>query len=65
MAYQAKPGTFSLFKNKKEKDTQPDYKGDGADHAGNPIEVAAWLKEGKNGKYMSCSFKAKSAAPKN
>jgi uncharacterized protein (DUF736 family) len=60
MAYEAKPGTFSLFKNdKKESDKHPDYRGDGKDADGNAIWVSAWLKEGKSGKFMSCSFKLK------
>ena len=62
MAYEAKAGTFSLFKNQnKLKDTHPDYSGDGKDLGGNEIYVSAWLKEGKNGKFMSCSFKLKEA----
>jgi hypothetical protein len=62
MAYEAKPGTFSLFKNQnKLKDTHPDYSGDGKDFDGNEIYVSAWLKDGKNGKFMSCSFKPKEA----
>lgn len=64
MAYEAKAGTFSLFKNQnKLKDTHPDYSGDGKDLSGNEIYVSAWLKEGKNGKFMSCSFKLKEAKP--
>lgn len=64
MAYEAKPGSFSLFKNdKKEADNHPDYKGDGKDLDGNPIWVSAWLKEGKSGKFMSCSFKLKDDKP--
>ncbi len=58
--YEAKPGTFSLFKNdKKESDNHPDYRGDGKDLDGNAIWVSAWLKKGKSGKFMSCSFKLK------
>jgi len=54
MAYEAKPGTFSLFKNdKKESDKHPDYRGDGKDADGNAIWVSAWLKEGKSG---ICSY---------
>ena len=65
MAYEAKPGTFSLFKNdKKESDKHPDYRGDGKDADGNAIWVSAWLKEGKSGKFMSCSFKLKDEQPK-
>ena len=63
MAYEHKPGSFSLFKNnKKEKETQPDYRGEGKDLDGNAIEVAAWIREPKGGgKFMSCSFKVKDA----
>lgn len=60
MAYEARPGQFSLFKNeKKEKDSHPDYKGDGMAPDGTPVWVSAWLKVGKNGKFMSCSMQAK------
>ena len=62
MAYEAKPGTFSLFKNdKKESDKHPDYRGDGKDADGNAIWVSAWLKEGKSGKFFSLSVKPKEA----
>lgn len=62
MAYEQRPGSFSIFKNeKKEKDTHPDYKGDGMDLTGTPVWISAWIKEGKNGKFMSCSMKAKEA----
>ena len=60
--FQPKPGTFSLFKNERKTDKQPDYRGEGLDHEGNPIEVAAWIKEGRSGKFMSCTFKPKSVA---
>ncbi len=61
MSFEYKPGTFSLFKNEKRTaDNQPNYRGEGKDLEGNPIEVAAWLKEGSKGKFMSCSFKVKS-----
>ena len=60
MAFEHKPGSFSLFKNdRKTADNQPDYKGPGKDLQGNEIEVAAWLKDGGKGKFMSCSFKVK------
>lgn len=63
MAYEHKPGTFSLFKNdKKGNDKAPDYRGEGKDTEGNPIEVAAWLQDGSKGKFMSCTFKPKRAA---
>jgi hypothetical protein len=58
--YEARPGTFSLFKNQEKKtDKHPDYKGDGKDLDGNEIWVSAWLKDSKVGKFMSCSFKLK------
>jgi hypothetical protein len=60
MTYEAKPGSFSLFKNlDKNKDNHPDYKGDGKDLDGNPIWVNAWLKKSAKGTFMSCSFKLK------
>lgn len=48
-----------LFKNdRKERDNQPDYTGslnvDGVDHF-----LDAWIKEGRNGKFMSVSVKRK------
>ena len=66
MSYEAKPGSGVLFKNdRKEKDTHPDYKGsiniDGVDHW-----LSAWIKDGKNGKFMSLSVgqpKGEKAAP--
>ena len=58
MPFEHKPGTFSLFKNdRKTQDNQPDYRGEGKDLQGHNIEVAAWLKSGAKGKFMSCSFK--------
>lgn len=63
MAYEAKAGSFSLFKNdRKEKDTHPDYKGDGKDLDGNDVWVSAWIKEGSRGKFMSCSIQRKDAS---
>lgn len=60
MAYVPNPGSFSLFKNdRKEKDSHPDYKGDGIDLNGTPVWVSAWLKEGQKGKFLSCSMSAK------
>ena len=65
MAFEHKPGSFALFKNhhKGENERAPDYKGDGKDLDGNTIEVAAWIKEGAKGKFMSCVFKRKGDAP--
>lgn len=64
MAFEQKPGSFALFKNDKEGvETRPDYKGDGLTLEGTPVWVSAWVKEGKNGKFMSCSMKAKDDKP--
>jgi hypothetical protein len=63
MAFEHKPGTFSLFKNDKgDNEKRPDYRGEGKDMLGNDIEVAAWLRDGPKGKYMSCTFKPKEAS---
>lgn len=59
MAYEHKPGTGSIFKNthKEIGDNKPDYKGEGMDTEGNPVEFALWVKEGKDGKkFFSVSF---------
>lgn len=62
MAYEHKPGQFTLFKNdRKEKDSHPDYKGQGIAPDGSPVWVSAWIKEGAKGKFMSCSMQAKDA----
>jgi hypothetical protein len=51
-----------LFKNdRKEKDTHPDYKG-WAEVGGVEYWLSAWIKSGKNGKFMSLSFSAKEGA---
>jgi hypothetical protein len=53
MAYTPKENTGVLFKNnKKTSDKQPDYTGNilvGTKE----MQLAAWIKEGKNGKFMS------------
>ena len=62
MAYQPKPGSFSLFKNDKgDNANRPDYTGDGLDLDGKPIRVSAWIKQGKNGKFMSCNIQYKAS----
>lgn len=64
MAYTPKAGSLSLFKNdRKEKDSHPDYKGDGLDLNGNAVWVSAWIKEGKSGKFMSLSLQPKEQKP--
>lgn len=48
-----------LFKNdKKESDNHPDYKGS-AEIEGAEYWIAAWIKSGDKGKFMSLSFTAK------
>ena len=60
MAYTPKAGQFSLFKNdRKEKDTHPDYRGDGALLDGTPAWISAWLKEANGKKFFSISIKPK------
>ena len=63
MEFQYKPGSFSLFRNTKKLagDRLPDYKGEGKDTDGNDIEVAAWIRDGAKGKFMSCTMKPKAA----
>lgn len=60
MAYEAKPGQFSLFPNdRKALPSQPDYKGDGKDLDGNDVWVSAWQKNGAKGLFLSCSMTRK------
>lgn len=59
MAYETKDMSGSLFKNnRKEKDTHPDRQGscriDGHDYW-----VSGWIKEGKDGPWLSLAFKRK------
>lgn len=44
--------------SRKEKDTHPDFDGE-AIIDGKPYWVNAWVKEGRNGKFFSMSFKPK------
>lgn len=54
MAYNHKNGQISIFKNEqKTEDKHPDYKGYGKAPNGAPIEIALWVKEGRNGKFFS------------
>lgn len=58
MAYERKPGEFSLNRNDKgDNPKRPDYRGEGLDLNGNAIELACWIKEGPKGKWMACTMK--------
>jgi hypothetical protein len=59
MAYEQKDGQGSLFKNDEKKtDKHPDYRGD-CTIGGQKYWLSAWIKEGKNGKFMSLSIQPK------
>jgi len=53
MSYTMQEGQFSLFKNeRKESAAQPDYYGSIMVN-GKEMRLAAWMKEGKTGKFLS------------
>ena len=59
MAYEQREGQGALFKNNEKSDPKhPDYRGD-MTVGGAKFWLAAWIKEGKNGKYMSVQAKPK------
>jgi hypothetical protein len=59
MAFEMRPNTGMLFKNlDKDEDTHADYQGE-ALIDGQLYWFNAWIKEGKKGKFMSCSFRLK------
>lgn len=53
MSYEQRPGGGSLFKNEKTQDKQPDYQGEIVTLDGKKFRLAAWVKEGKKGKFFS------------
>jgi uncharacterized protein (DUF736 family) len=56
MAYEQRPNTGVMFKNRKTKDSQPDYAGNCLVN-GVTMRVAAWTKPTKNGgTFLSLSF---------
>jgi hypothetical protein len=64
MAFEKKEGSGALFKNdRKEKETQPDYRGDILIN-GQEYWLSAWIKEGAKGKFMSLAASPKDEATK-
>jgi hypothetical protein len=58
-----KTNTGAIFKNdKKTSDKQPDYKGK-VNVNGKEMEVALWVKQGKNGSFFSAAFSEPYVAP--
>jgi hypothetical protein len=71
MAFEQRNGSGALFKNTKKEagSKQPDYTGNVLSPSGEYFELSAWVKEGKNGKFMSVALQPKfgseqKAAPK-
>jgi hypothetical protein len=63
--YEQRDNSGSLFKNdKKTKETQPDYKGSAMIN-GQMYWMDSWFKVGKNGKFMSFSFKLQDESQSN
>lgn len=59
MAFQQKRNTGALFKNsRKTNDSGPDYRGD-LNINGQAYWLAAWIKDGNKGKYMSLAVTPK------
>lgn len=63
MSYQPKPKSGTLFKNEKKSDKHPDYRGKLIDENGKEWALAAWIKEGKNGKFLSLAYDEPRANP--
>lgn len=63
MAYEQRDNSGTLFKNdEKEQPNHPDYKGS-IMVGGQSFWLSAWIKEGKNGKFMSLSARVKEDRP--
>ena len=62
MNFEQRDNSGILFKNdRKAKEAQPDYQGE-CKIGGKKYNMAAWLKDGKKGKFMSFSFTEKANA---
>lgn len=60
MAFEQKENTGVLFKNfTKKEDKHPDYTGTFKDANGKVWSLAAWVKDGKKGKFLSLSASEK------
>lgn len=56
MAYEQRDNSGALFKNAKDgNESRPDYTGNAMVN-GAMVRMAAWIKDGKNGKFMSIKF---------
>jgi hypothetical protein len=57
MAFELNNGQGTIFKNKyKNSDKHPDYRGTIKTPSGEVLEIALWVKDGKNGKFFSASI---------
>jgi hypothetical protein len=64
MAYNQQDMSGVLFKNtKKTNEKQPDYTGN-IQIGTEELKLAAWIKEGKNGKFLSIKASEQTSAPK-
>lgn len=66
MSYERKNGQGALFKNDRKAagSPQPDYTGDFLLN-GTTYRIAAWLKDGKKGKFMSLAVSEKGDEPQS
>lgn len=65
MAYENREGFGALFKNEnRTSERQPEYKGSFKGLDGVEYDVAAWVKEGKKGKFLSLKVSHKREAAK-
>ncbi|MFQ5622417.1 MAG: hypothetical protein ACE5FS_03375 [Paracoccaceae bacterium] len=55
MTYEHSENTGTLFKAEKKTDRHPDYTGT-ATINGTRMRIAAWIKDGKKGKFLSLAF---------